>query len=78
MKLSIILGLIFTLTSNICYSFDLFNPDRGKASESRKYSKPTISKSTGTTEIRRRPNPSSSKNTKSRSTYTPNKTKNED
>jgi hypothetical protein len=74
MKLQIILGLIFTLTSNICYSFDLFNPDRGKdKSESRRYSKPTISTSTGTTEVRRRPSRSSSKSTKSRRKYIPNK-----
>ncbi|WP_069472033.1 hypothetical protein [Candidatus Marithrix sp. Canyon 246] len=69
MKLQIILGLIFTLTSNITYGFDLFNPDRGKAkSESRRYSKPTISKPT--TNVR----PSSSKRTtKSRPKYIPHK-----
>lgn len=72
MKFSIILGLILTLTSNITYSFDLFNPDRGKAKpQTRKYLKPAIgtTPTTATTNLR----PSRSKSTKSRSNYTPNK-----
>ncbi len=70
MKLSIILGLIITLTSNIAYSFDLFNPDRGKAKpQSRKYLKPTIS-TTPTTNLRSN---RSSKKTTSRRKYIPNK-----
>lgn len=69
MKFSIILGLILTLTSNITYSFDLFNPDRGKAKpQTRKYLKPAIS-TTPTTNLRS----SSSTSTKSRSKYIPNK-----
>ncbi len=55
MKSSIILGLILTLTSNITYSFDLFNPDRGKAKPStRKYVKPVIGTSTTPSSTRRR------------------------
>jgi hypothetical protein len=66
MKLSIILGLIFTFTSNICYSFDLFDPDRGKAkSQTRRFLKPAI----GT----RTTSPSASTSTStSTSKYTPN------
>lgn len=55
MKYSIILGLILTLTSNITYSFDLFNPDRGKAKPSTgKYVKPVIGTSTRPSSTRRR------------------------
>ncbi len=73
MKYSIILGLIFTLTSNICYSFDLFNPDRGKPkrASSGNFKKPTINRTTPTTYLR--PSSSSSKKTTSRPKYTPNK-----
>jgi hypothetical protein len=72
MKLQIILGLIFTLTSNICYSFDLFNPDRGKPKRPSggDFKKPTINRTTPTTYLR--PNRSKS-TTKSRPKYIPNK-----
>ncbi len=71
MKYSIIVGLILTLTSNMAYSFDLFDPDRGKAKpSSRKYSKPVIGK-TPTTSSTTRLRPNRSKKSKPR--YTPNK-----
>lgn len=66
MKLSIIIGLIFTFTSNICYSFDLFDPDRGKAKQqARRFLKPAIGTRTPSAST-------SSSSSTSTSKYTPN------